>query len=88
MSENWAHKFVRFNPQTEQFSDVPYEGNVQGNFALSPDSSAIWIAGPSVAQKVDTETGKIVAKYPFAGRGSYESLMSGDGNSWAGGGTI
>jgi len=88
MSENWAHKFVRFNPQTEQFSDVPYEGNVQGNFALSPDSSAIWIAGPSVAQKVDTETGKIVAKYPFAGRGSYESLMSGDGNFWAGGAPV
>ena len=36
MSENWARKFVRFNPKTGQFSDVPYEGNVQGNFALSP----------------------------------------------------
>ena len=88
MSENWARKFVRFNPQSEQFSEVPYEGNVQGNFALAPDSSAIWIAGPSVAQKVDTETGKIVAKYPFAGRGSYESLLSTDGNFWAGGAPV
>ncbi|HWF38952.1 MAG TPA: carboxypeptidase regulatory-like domain-containing protein [Candidatus Acidoferrales bacterium] len=88
MSENWARKFVRFNPRTEQFSDVPYQGNVQGNFALSPDSSAIWIAGPSMAQKVDTETGQIVAKYPFAGRGSYESLLSSDGNFWAGGAPV
>jgi virginiamycin B lyase len=88
MSENWARKFVRFNPQSEQFSEVPYEGNVQGNFALAPDSSAIWIAGPSVAQKVDTETGKIVAKYPFTGRGSYESLLSADGNFWAGGSPV
>ena len=88
MSENWARKFVRFNPQTGQFSDVPYEGPVQGNFALSPDSSAIWIAGPSVAQKVDTETGKIIVKYPFAGRGSYESLLSSDGNFWAGGAPV
>jgi streptogramin lyase/mono/diheme cytochrome c family protein len=88
MSENWSRKFVRFNPQSGQFSDVPYEGNVQGNFALSPDSSAIWIAGPGLAQKVDTETGKIVAKYPFAGRGSYESLLSGDGNLWAGGAPV
>jgi streptogramin lyase/mono/diheme cytochrome c family protein len=88
MSENWAHKFVRFNPQTQEFSDVPYQGNVQGNFALSPDSSAIWIVGPSVAQRVDTETGKIVVKYPFAGRGSYESLVSSDGNFWAGGAQV
>ena len=88
MSENWARKFVRFNPQTGQFTEVPYKGNVQGNFALSPDSSAIWIAGPSMAQKVDTETGQVVAKYPFAGRGSYESLLSADGNFWAGGAPV
>jgi virginiamycin B lyase len=87
LSEGWARKYTRFDPRTEQFKDVPYEGPVQGNFALAPDGS-IWSVGAGAAQKIDSQTGKIVAKYPFTGPGSYESLVSQDGHFWAGGSPV
>ena len=87
LSEGWSRKYTRFDQKTEQFKDVPYDGNVQGNFALAPDGS-IWNVGAGAAQKIDTETGKVVAKFPFTGPGSYESLVSQDGKYWAGGSNV
>ena len=89
-SEGWAHKLAKFDPRTEKFTEVPIESRSPinslgfGNFGLTPDDS-IWITAGSEADKIDPQTGKVVQKYPYEGRGSYESIVSDDGNFWAGG---
>jgi len=89
-SENWAKKLLKFDPKTEQFSDLSVESPSRinsggfGNFALAPDGF-IWAANGSQADKLDPQTGRIVQRFPFKGHGAYDSLISDDGNLWAGG---
>ena len=53
-SENWAKKLLKFDPKTEQFSDLSVESPSRinsggfGNFALAPDGF-IWAANGSQA---------------------------------------
>ncbi len=89
-SENWAKKLLKLDPKTEQFTEVAVESPSRinsggfGNFALAPDGF-IWVANGNQASKLDPQTGKIVERFPFKGHGSYDSLVSDDGNFWAGG---
>ena len=91
-SENWTHKLLKLDPVTQQFTEVPIESSVPmnsggfGNFALAPDGY-IWesLAGTEDADKIDPNTGRVVAHFPIKSKGSYDSLVSPDGNYWAGG---
>lgn len=84
LSEGWSRKLAKFDPKTEQFIEVRAGTGGFENFGLAPDGF-IWIAGAGGAQKIDPETGKVLQKFPFKGRGSYESYVSEDGKYWAGG---
>jgi streptogramin lyase len=89
-SEGWAHKLAKFDPRTEKITEVPIQSRSRtnslgfGNFGLAPDDS-IWISAGNEAAKIDPQTGKVVQRYPYKGRGRYESIVSADGNFWAGG---
>ena len=98
LSENWAHHLTRFDPRTEQFTQMRIESRTPinspgfGNFAMAPDGS-VWSAESGQSQngaviKIDPSSGtaKVVAQYPLKGvRGTYDNTISHDGNFWAGG---
>lgn len=90
-SENWAHNLNRLDPETGKVvqvridSSVPLNAPGFGNFAIAPDGS-VWDSRDNQARKIDAETGKILKTYPLQVSFSYDSLISADGNYWAGGG--
>jgi virginiamycin B lyase len=84
ISEPWAKKLTKFDPHTGEFTQLPLN-MANFNFALAPDGF-IWGNSPEGALKIDPETGNVLKKYPMDGRGSYDNIISDDGNFWAGGG--
>jgi virginiamycin B lyase len=98
-SEPWAHRLLKFNPKTDQFTDIPAETTAElnntglGNFAVTKDgylltSSNSLRGGNHGMQKIDPETGKIVQQWPIKVSFSYDNLISDDGNFWAGGAPV
>lgn len=93
LSENWAHNLTSLDPETGRFQqvhierpDVPLNSPGLGNMELAPDGF-VWSnmnGSAGGAKKIDPKTGKVVEQFPFAGA-SYDSLVSADGNFWAGG---
>jgi virginiamycin B lyase len=93
LSENWAHNLTSLDPETGRFTqvhlerpDVPLNSPGLGNMELAPDGF-VWSnmnGSAGGVKKIDPKTGKIVEQFPFAGA-SYDSLVSADGNFWAGG---
>ena len=91
-SENWTHKLTKFDPRTEKFTQVSMEPKSKinsagfGDFAVAPDGS-VWtqMNDTDHVEKVDPQTGKILKQYPIKNKMSYDSLVSSDGNFWAGG---
>jgi virginiamycin B lyase len=93
LSENWAHNLTSLNPDTGRFTqvhierpDVPINSPGLGNMELAPDGF-VWSnmnGSAGGVKKIDPNTGKILEQFPFAGA-SYDSLVSADGNFWAGG---
>ena len=92
LSENWAHNLTKFDPRTEQFTVIhldevtsPLNSPGFGNFGLAPDGY-VWSARGGAVNKIDPTTGKYLEQYPFERmRGTYDNLISRDGNFWAGG---
>jgi len=92
-SENWSHNLTSLDPATGKFTQVHIDrpdilpnSPGLGNMELSPDGF-VWSnlnGSPGGAKKIDPETGKVVQQFPFDGA-SYDSLISADGNYWAGG---
>jgi len=82
-SENWSHKLLKFNPRTEQFTELSIN-SFAGDFGLAPDGS-IWYSKDFHVQQVDPETGRILQSFPLKIRESYGRLISNDGKFWAGG---
>lgn len=94
MSQNWAHQILKFDPQTETFKvvqlphhEVPLNSPNAGNMALAPDGS-IWEERAGAITKMNPETGEYLARYPLKKfPGTYENMISKDGNFWCGGGS-
>ena len=82
-SENWSHKLLKFNPRTEQFTELSIN-SFAGDFGLAPDGS-IWYSKDFHVQQVDPETGRTLQSFPLKIRESYGRLISNDGKFWAGG---
>ncbi len=93
LSENWAHNLTSLDPETGKFTQVhldrpdilPNSPGI-GNMELSPDGF-VWSnlnGSPGGVKKIDPKTGKVLQQFPFEGA-SYDSLISADGNFWAGG---
>ena len=93
LSENWAHNLTSLDPETGKFtqvhlerSDVPLNSPGLGNMEVAPDGY-VWSnmnGSAGGVKKIDPKTGKVVEQFPFDGA-SYDSLVSADGNFWAGG---
>jgi streptogramin lyase len=90
-SENWAHNIWRLDPNTQEFTVIPWKVKDQvnspmgGNYALDPDGF-IWKARDKKVSKVAAMTGDPVTSYilkKFAG--TYGSAMSSDGRYFGGG---
>ncbi len=91
MSENWASTLTSFDPRTEQFTQVkletgrPYNAPGFGNMALAEDGY-VWKVLSGAIKKIDPVTGEFVGVYPFDRiTSTYGSLISRDGNFFAGG---
>jgi len=91
-SEPWAHKLLKFDPLLNRFSDVlvetpgvPVNSGGIADFDQTADGF-VWytFGGSHGVLKIDPATGGIVHKYPFETASSYESVISDDGNFWAG----
>lgn len=92
-SENWAHNLTSLDPATGKFAQVHIDrpdilpnSPGLGNMEMGPDGF-VWSnmnGSPGGVKKIDPETGKVVARFPFDGA-SYDSLVSADGRYWAGG---
>ena len=93
LSENWSHNLTSLDPETGKFNQVhidrvdvlPNSPGI-GNMELAPDGF-VWSnmnGSPGGVKKIDPKTGKVVEQFPFEGA-SYDSLISADGNFWAGG---
>jgi virginiamycin B lyase len=91
LSENWSHNLDRFDPQTGRVTQVHLESSVPlsapafGNFAID-SAGFIWYDLDFQVRKIDPQTGKILQHYPLQVNESYASLLSYDGNFWAGSG--
>ena len=91
LSENWSHNLDRFDPQTGKVTQVHLESSVPlsapafGNFAID-SAGFIWYDLDYQVRKIDPQTGKILQQYPLQVNDSYASLLSYDGNFWAGSG--
>ena len=91
LSENWSHNLDRFDPQTGRVTQVHLESSVPlsapafGNFAID-SAGFIWYDLDFQVRKLDPQTGKILQHYPLQVNESYASLLSYDGNFWAGSG--
>jgi virginiamycin B lyase len=93
LSENWSHNLTSLDPETGKFTqvhldrtDVLPNSPGLGNMELSPDGY-VWSnlnGSPGGVKKIDPKTGKVLQQFPFDGA-SYDSLVSADGNFWAGG---
>jgi streptogramin lyase/mono/diheme cytochrome c family protein len=92
ISEPWSHKLLKLDPRNGEMSEVPVAApfpiNSAGmaDFDVTPDGF-VWasMGGGYAAEKIDPQTGKIVAKYPMKVPFSYDGIISQDGNFWAGG---
>ena len=98
LSENWSHKLTRFDPNTEKFIQMPIETRTPinspgfSNFNLGADGN-VWIAEAGQSAngaviRIDPSSGvaKVVKQYPLTvTRSTYDSIISQDGNFWAGG---
>ena len=93
LSENWSHNLTSLDPETGKFNQVhidrvdvlPNSPGI-GNMELAPDGF-VWSnmnGSPGGVKKIDPKTGTVVEQFPFEGA-SYDSLISADGNFWAGG---
>jgi virginiamycin B lyase len=90
-SQNWSHTLIRFDPKTEKFTQfqqphsVPVNTPGFGNFAVAPDGT-IWILRGGIVYQIDPETGKYAKQFPLHRiTGTYDNMISNDGNFWAGG---
>jgi streptogramin lyase len=85
ISKQWSQKLLKLDPRTGQMTEVSWPG--AGNFAQGPDGF-LWITkrGSHAVQKFDPETGRVVQQYPIKIPDPYDSVISDDGNFWAGGG--
>ncbi len=92
-SENWSRNLTSFDPSTGKFTqlhidrpDIRPNSPGLGNMEMAPDGF-LWSnlnGSAGGVKKIDAKTGKIVEQFPFDGA-SYDSLVSADGNYWAGG---
>jgi streptogramin lyase/cytochrome c5 len=82
-SENWSHKLLKFDPRTEQFTELSIKF-FAGDFGLAPDGS-IWDSKDFHVRKIDPQTGRVLQSFPLKIPESYGRLISNDGNFWAGG---
>jgi streptogramin lyase/mono/diheme cytochrome c family protein len=95
ITEPWAHRLLKYDPAKDHLTEMAVEAPTRINsagladFALTPDGF-IWTSygGSNAAQKVDPKTGKTVQQWPIKVPYSYDSLISWDGNFWAGGSPV
>jgi virginiamycin B lyase len=91
-SQNWSHTLIRFDPKTEKFTqfqqphnNTPVNTPGFGNFAVAPDGT-IWMLRGGIVNQIDPETGKYLKQFPLQRiTGTYDNMISDDGNFWAGG---
>lgn len=91
ITEPWAHKLLKYDPSADRFTEVAIDAPTRINsagladFAVTPDGF-LWnsYGGSYAIQKIDPETGKTVQQWPIKVPFSYDSLISNDGNFWAG----
>jgi len=90
-SQNWAHRLTRLDPATGKFKQLlvelsaPFNAGSWGNFALAPDGSLWSEHDNNTIVKMDTDTGRILARYPLARNPNpSDNLVSRDGRFWAG----
>ena len=90
-SENWAHNIWRLDPNTEEFTRIPWKvtkpinSPAGGNYAVDPDGF-MWRARDTQGlqdRRADrgAGTGYVLKKFP----GTYGSAMSHDGRYFGGG---
>ena len=87
----WAHQLVKYDPQADKFTEMGVEAATRINnagladFDVTPDGF-IWnsFGGSYAIQKIDPGTGKTVQQWPIKLPFSYDSLISWDGNFFAG----
>jgi len=91
LSENWAHTLTKFDPKTEEFTQVRLDFGRRlntpafGNFSLAPDGH-VWVARGGEILKIHPETGEFLERYPLEHIGStYGNMVSADNRYWAGG---
>ncbi len=91
MSEVWAGALTSFDPRTEEFNQVrletgrPFNAPGFANYALAPDGYAWKVIGGKIT-RIHPKTGRFVNQYPLQKiTSTYGSLISADGNFWAGG---
>ena len=91
LSENWAHTLTKFDPKSEEFTQVRLDFGRRlntpafGNFALAPDGH-VWVARGNAILKIHPETGEFLERYPLENIGStYGNMVSADNRYWAGG---
>jgi streptogramin lyase/mono/diheme cytochrome c family protein len=87
----WAHQLLKYDPKTDKFTEMGVEASTRINsagladFDVTPDGF-IWnsFGGSYAIQKIDPETGKTVEQWPIKVPFSYDSVISWDGNFFAG----
>jgi streptogramin lyase/mono/diheme cytochrome c family protein len=91
LSENWAHTLTKFDPKSEEFTQVRLDFGRRlntpafGNFSLAPDGH-VWVARGGEILKIHPETGEFLERYPLEHIGStYGNMVSADNRYWAGG---
>jgi streptogramin lyase/mono/diheme cytochrome c family protein len=91
----WGHQLLKYDPGADHFTEVAIDAPTRINsagladFAVTPDGF-IWnsYGGSYAIQKIDPENGKTVEAWPIKVPFSYDSLISYDGNFWAGGSPV
>jgi streptogramin lyase/mono/diheme cytochrome c family protein len=95
ISEPWGHQLLKYDPAKDRFQEVAMDAPTKVNsvgladFDVTPDGF-IWTSYnmSQAVQKIDPGTGKTVQQWPIKVPYSYDSLISWDGNFWAGGSPV
>jgi streptogramin lyase/mono/diheme cytochrome c family protein len=91
ITKPWSHTLLKYSPNTSQFTETPIDAPTKINsagladFDVTPDGY-IWnsYGGSHAIQKIDPGNGKTLQSWPIKVPFSYDSLISWDGNFWAG----